>query len=156
MVKAKGITPEPPACWEHFIQQVRDSSSLLVCNHGLQRFHPKWGEGKSIAQPSKRSNPFPYTWVRFSWIIDLRNTGTGLLSIGKRFLPRAGFLLFDFARAHGPDQGKPSCYPLLLSDGSRVPEPGSKVSCPRIVHSHRLVPALAEGGLGECGHAIPG
>ncbi len=72
MVKAKGITPEPSACWEQFIQQVRDSTNLLVCYLGLQRFHPNWGQGQSIAQPSKRSNPFPDTRVRFSWIIFLR------------------------------------------------------------------------------------
>lgn len=32
VVKAKGIAPEPPACWEYFIQQVggADPNDLLV------------------------------------------------------------------------------------------------------------------------------
>ncbi|CAM9114065.1 unnamed protein product, partial [Sphacelaria rigidula] len=31
VVKAKGISPEPPACWDYFIQQIREKLHVILC-----------------------------------------------------------------------------------------------------------------------------
>lgn len=61
-----------------------------------------------------------------------------------------------FSCAYIPDQRKSACYLVLLSNGSRVPEPGPQVPCACVLHSYRLVPAVAQGSPSERGHAIPG
>ncbi|CAM9153876.1 unnamed protein product [Ectocarpus fasciculatus] len=87
VVKAKGVAPEPSACWNHFIQQIRENLHVILC------FSPMAPEFRNRA----RKFPALVSCTVIDWFQPWPKEA--LASVGTRFLAKSIHLDGDGVRA---------------------------------------------------------
>ncbi|CAM9542145.1 unnamed protein product [Laminaria digitata] len=87
VVKAKGISPEPSACWDYFVQQVREKLHVILC------FSPMAPEFRNRA----RKFPALVSCTVIDWFQPWPKEA--LASVGTRFLAKSCYLDGEGIRA---------------------------------------------------------